>query len=317
MSDSIRFASPEWLAALLLLPWLAWWRGRIGRSAALVFSSTLLLGPAARATRRAPGRGQVALRLAALGMVVVALARPQAPKAETREDARGINLMLALDFSGTMRTRDFVLDGRQVTRSAALQRISAEFIQARTNDRIGLVCFDRDAFLASPLTLDHAWLLERLSRETNGVGTDVGSGLLVAAQHLQTHPHETRVVILMTDAENISAGPEPEAVAEALRPLGVRVHGVQILSPNQAAFRDDLSDLLTHTAVRTGGEFFRVRSGADLRAVYREIDRLEKQKLSDVRQKGWRELFPWLALPALGLLLAEQAFVHTRGRRVP
>jgi Ca-activated chloride channel family protein len=317
MSDTLRLAAPAWLLALALLALLAWWRGRAGRSAALVFSSIQLLGPGQRGVRHAPGGWLMALRLVALSLVVLALARPQIPKAESREDARGINLMLALDFSGTMRTRDFLLDGRQVTRSAALQQISAEFIRARTNDRIGLVCFDRDAYLASPLTLDHDWLLDRLARETNGVGTDVGSGLLVAAHHLQNHTNETRVVILMTDAENISAGPEPDAVAEALRPLGVRVHCVQLLSPQQAVFRDDLSELLTHAAVRTGGEFFHVRSGGDLRAVYRAIDQLEKQKLSDVRQKGWRELFPWLALPALGLLVGEQLFAHSRGRRLP
>lgn len=317
MSDGFRLASPGWLLALVLVALLAWWRGRSGRSAALVFSSIVLLGPGARAVRCGPGGWVAALRLGALALVVLALARPQIPKAEIREDARGINLMLALDFSGTMRTRDFLLDGRTVTRSAALQQISGEFVRARTNDRIGLVCFDRDAYLASPLTLDHGWLLDRLARETNGVGTDVGSGLLVAAQHLQRHTNETRVVILMTDAENISAGPEPEAVAEALRPLGIRLHCVQLLSPGQAVALDDLSESLTHAAARTGGEFFRVRSGADLRAVYAAIDRLEKQKLRDVRQKGWRELFAWLAMPALVLLLTEQVLARTRERRLP
>jgi len=317
MSDTLRLASPAWLLALAALAFLAWWRGRAGPGAALVFSSIRWLGAAGRDLRRSPGRWLVALRLLALGFIVLALARPQIPKAEFREDVRGINLMLALDFSGSMRTRDFLLDGRQVTRSAALQQISAEFIRARTNDRLGLVCFDRDAYLASPLTLDHDWLLARLAQETNGVGTDVGSGLVVAAHHLQQHTNETRVVILMTDAENISAGPEPEAVAEALHPLGVRVHCVQLLSPHESAVHDELTALLTRTAVRTGGEFFRVRSGADLRAVYRAIDSLEKRKLSDTRQKGWQELFPWLALPALVLLLAEQFWAHTRGRRLP
>ncbi len=317
MSDGFRFASPAWLLALALLALLAWRRGRAGPGAALVFSSALLLRPAAQAMRRAPGRAALALRLGVLALVILALARPQVPKAEMREDARGINLMLALDFSGTMRTRDFLLDGRQATRSAALQRISAEFIRTRPHDRIGLVCFDRDAYLASPLTLDHEWLLERLAGETNGVGTDVGSGLVVAAHHLQRHTNETRVVLLVTDAENISAGPEPEAVADALHGLGIRLHCIQLLSPQEAASSDELSEALTHAAARTGGEFFRVRSGADLRAVSRAIDRLEKQKLSDVRQKGWRELFPWLGWAALGLVFIEQAHAHTRGRRLP
>lgn len=313
----MRFASPWWLLALALLAGLAWWRARKRRPAALGFSSTRLLSGAAGGGRRRPETWLAATRLGALTLIVVALARPQLEKAEAREDTRGINIMLTLDFSGTMRTRDFLLDGRRMSRADGMKVISEEFIRDRPQDRIGLVAFDREAFLASPLTLDHEWLRERLRHETNGSGTAIGSGLLVAAEHLRQHTNETRVVVLMTDAENISAGEAPDAVAEALRPLGIRVHAIQLLSPNQSLPGSDLSELLTHVAVRTGGQFFRVRTGADLRAVYAEIDKLEKQKLSDQRQKGWRELFPWVALPALVLLLAEQLLAHTRWRRLP
>lgn len=317
MIDGLRVATGVWLVAWLGIVGLAWWRRRRFRQAALGFSAVALLRPGVQAGRRGPDRRLAVFRLAALALLVLALARPQIERAENREDARGINLMLALDFSGTMRTRDLLLDGRRATRSEVLKRLTAEFIRARPQDRIGLVCFDRDAYVASPLTLDHDWVLDRLTYETNGIGTDVGSSLAVAAQHLQRHTNETRVIILMTDAENISAGPEPDAVAEALRPLGIRVHCAQILSPDANSFRSDLSDLLTHTAVRTGGGFFRIRAGADLRAVYREIDRLEKKKLTDRRQKTWRELFPWLAVPVLGLVLAEQVLGYTRWRRLP
>lgn len=317
MIGTIQFASPWWLVALVPVAALAWWRGRPGRSAALVFSATSLLGTAARSVRGRPGLWLAGLRVAALTFLVLALARPQMEKAETREDARGINLMLTLDFSGTMRTLDFLVDGRRISRSRGLKKLSAEFIRSRPNDRVGLVSFDRDACLVSPLTLDHDWLLSRLDAETNGTGTAIGPALVVAAEHLQRHTNETRVIILMTDAENITGWPEPDTVAETLRPLGIRVHCVQILSPSQASPANDLSELLTHTAVRTGGTFFRVRSGPDLRAVYTAIDQLEKQKLSDRKQKAWRELFPWLALPGLAMLLTEQVMAHTRWRRLP
>jgi Ca-activated chloride channel family protein len=249
--------------------------------------------------------------------MAVALARPQIEKAEMRQDTRGINIVLAMDFSGTMRTRDFVVDGRRVSRSEGLKRIGAEFVRGRPNDRVGLVWFDRDAYVAAPLTLDHEWLIERLQRETNGMGTAVGSALVVAADHLQRHTNETRVVVLMTDAENISAGPAPDAVAEVLARLGVRVHMVQILSPDQAAPSSDLSEYLTRTAARTGGEYFRVRSGQHLRAVYTQIDRLEKRKLTDRRARAWRELFAWCAVPALLALLVEGVLSETRWRRLP
>jgi Ca-activated chloride channel family protein len=249
--------------------------------------------------------------------MVLGLARPQAEKSETREDTRGINIMLTLDFSGSMNTRDFVSDGRRMTRSQGLKKISGEVIRSRPNDRIGLVSFDRDAGLICPLTLDHQWLLSRLDAEVNGMGTAIGPALVVSAGHLQRHTNETRVIILMTDAENITGWPDPDIVAESLRPLGIRVHCIQVLSPEQSSPVNDLAELLTHTATRTGGSFFRVRSGPDLRAVYAAIDRLEKQKLTDSKQKGWRELFLWFVIPGLALLLAEQILAHTRWRRLP
>ena len=318
MIATLRLATPWWLV-LLAMPPLFWWlrRRRKPRPPALGFSSTALLAAGSKSGRFRPQAWLDGLWAVALSLLVLALARPQTEKAEAREDTHGINLMLALDFSGTMRTRDFLLDGRRVSRSDGLKRISAEFIRGRPHDRVGLVGFDRDAWLSSPLTLDHDWLLARLERETNGTGTAVGAGLLVAVEHLQQHSNETRVVVLMTDAENISAGPDPTTIAEAVRKLGVRLHCIQLLSPGQANPTGDLADLFTRMANRTGGEFFRARSGADLRAVYTAIDRLEKQKLSDRVQRSWREWFPWLALPALGLLLTAQALAQTRWRRLP
>ncbi len=314
---TVRFASPWWFLALLLVALLAWWRGQRGSRAALSFSSATLLAAAARTVQSHRGRWLGALRLFALVLVVVALARPQIEKSQLREDRRGINIMLTLDFSGTMRTTDFFLDGRRISRSEGMKQISGEFIRSRPNDRVGVVTFDRDASLASPLTLDHEWLLERLKTETNGMGTAIGPALIVSAGHLQHHTNESRVIILMTDAENITGYPDPETVAEALRPLGIRIYCIQVLSPGQSVPRNDLSEMFTQVAVRTGGGFFRVRSGPDLRSVYGEIDKLEKQKLTDRKQKAWDELFPWLALPALGLLAGEQLMSHTRWRRLP
>lgn len=315
--ETFRFASPEWLAALPLLAVWAWLWGRRGVPSALGYPSRALLGATGGGVQGGATRRLRVLRWLVWGLLALGLARPQIEKAQVREDDRGINVMLALDFSGTMRTRDFLLDGRRVARREGLKRVGAEFIRGRPHDRVGLVCFDRDAYLAAPLTLDHEWLLARLAAEESGSGTALGSGLLVAAEHLQRHTNETRVVILMTDAENLSAGPPPEDVAEVLRPLGVRVHVIQLLSPNQGNPMNDLSPYLTRVALRTGGAFFRVRDGADLRQVYGEIDRLEKHRLRDVRQRGYRELFAMFAVPGLLVFLLEVGLGETRWRRLP
>lgn len=317
MIGLIHFASPWWFTAAPVILALAWWRAHRSRLAALKISSVRVLGTPAGSTRVPPGRWLAASRTAALILVTIALARPQIEKSETREDTRGINLMLTLDFSGSMNSLDFFADGRRMTRSKGLKRISAEFIRSRPNDRIGLVTFDRDAGLVCPLTLDHDWLLARLHAELNGIGTGIGPALIVAGTHLQRYTNETRVIILMTDAENLTGWPEPDEVAETLQPLGIRVYCVQILSPDRSAPSNDLGELLTHTAALTGGTFFRVRSGSDLRSVYTAIDKLERRKLTDRKEKAWRELFPWTALPALALLLFEQAMAHTRWRRLP
>jgi Ca-activated chloride channel family protein len=153
--------------------------------------------------------------------------------------------------------------------------------------------------------------------ETNGMGTAVGSALIVAADHLQRHTNETRVVVLLTDAENISAGPPPEDVAPTLARLGIRVHIVEILSPTESNPWNDLGEYFTRTAARTGGGFFRVRNGEHLRSVYARIDQLEKHRLSDRRVVAWRELFGWAAIPALGVLLSELALGQTKWRRLP
>lgn len=318
MSEGFRFASPWWFLALVPLGLLVWRiAGRRGGAPALVFSAIGALGPGVRPARGGPGRWLLTARACAGVFLVLAMARPQVQKSETREDARGINIVLVLDFSGTMKTKDFVLDGRRVSRSLGLKQISAEFIRSRPNDRVGVVSFDREASLVCPLTLDHDWLLERLKLEINGSGTAIGPALLVAADHLQEHTNETRVMVLMTDAENITDSPDPDRVAEALRPVGIRMHCVQILSPDQGIPAGDLSELLTHATARTGGGFYRVRGGADLRAVYATIDKLEKQKLSDRKQKAWRELFPWPAMAGLIVLFIGQLLGDTLWRRLP
>ena len=312
-----RFETPWLLGLLLLLPVWAWLRGRRGPIAAVTYSSELLLRDAGRVTRFKPGRWLLALRYLALGLSIVAIARPQQEKGEVNDESKGINIMLTLDFSGTMGTKDFTLNGKKVRRLDALKAVCTEFIQSRLNDRIGLVCLSSNAFLMSPLTLDHEWLVERLRLEPISRRTALGSGLLVGAAHLRGLTNEPRVQILVSDAANISDGPAIEEVAPALRPLGIKCHVIQIVDFTAMNSWNELKKPLTQLAHLTGGQFFQCSDTAGLRSIYDQIDQLEKVDFKEKKQKSYRELFPWFVLPGLGLLLGELMLRQTIWRRLP
>lgn len=314
---SFRFASP-WL--LLLLGWLPFWmwlRGRFGAVAAVQFSSSALLAVASRKRRSVRGRLLVALRYLALALLIGALARPQVDKGLSEREAMGINVMFVLDFSGTMKTKDFLLENKRISRAEAMKRVVAEFIKARPEDRIGAVFFDAGAHLISPLTLDHDWLQAQLALEEPTRGTAPGSGMLIAAEALLPAKNQTKVIITVTDADQINEGPEPDEVAKAIAPLGIKNHVIQMVDLGHAEQYTASGRILQDIARTTGGQFFKVSDYAGLRNVYRQIDSLEKSAFKERKQKTWRELMEWFAIPALALLLLEFLLSRTIWRRLP
>ncbi len=315
--ETFRFAAPWLLLALLLLPLWMWLRGRFAPVAAVQFSSSQLLAAASRRTRSTRGRLLLALRYLALALLLVALARPQVDKGLSEREALGINIMFVLDFSGTMKTKDFSLDNKRISRAEAMKRVVAEFIKARPTDRIGAVFFDKGAHLISPLTLDHDWLNAQLALEEPTQGTAPGSGMLIAAESLVSAKNQTKLIITVTDADQINDGPEPEEVAKAIAPLGIKNHVIQMVEFSESQRYTASGELLNNVARITGGQFFKVGDYAGLRNVYRQIDQLEKSAFKERKQKVWRELMPWFALPALGLLLLEFILGRTVWRRLP
>ncbi len=315
--DTFRFAAPWVLLALALLPLWMWLRGRVAPVAAVQFSSSQLLAAASSRTRSTPGLVLLALRYLALALLVVALARPQVDKGLSEREALGINIMFVLDFSGTMKTKDFSLENKRVSRADAMKRVVGEFVKARPGDRIGAVFFDKGAHLISPPTLDHDWLTAQLALEEPTQGTAPGSGMLIAAESLVTAKNQTKVIVTITDADQINDGPEPVEVAKAIAPLGIKNHVVQLVDFSDAQRYTASGQLLADVARITGGQFFKVSDYTGLRNVYRQIDSLEKSAFKERKQKAWRELMPWLALPALALLLLEWTLGRTVWRRLP
>ncbi len=312
-----RFESPWLLLALLAVPLWAWLRGKYSPVAAVQYSSAKLLREASRQPRFQRSRILLLLRYLGVALLIIAWARPQLEKGLTEKESMGINLMLALDFSGSMKTKDFLLDGRRASRADSMKKVFAEFIRARENDRVGVTRFDANAALVSPLTLDHDWLLAQLAREEPTHGTNVGAGMVIAANALLPAKNQTKVIILATDADNISEGPAPGDVSRAIAPLGIKMHVIQIVDFKDMGGYVACGPLLQEAAKITGGQFFQVADSNGLRNVYRQIDQLEKAKFKENRQKIYQELMAWVALPGLFLLLLEVTLAHTIWRRLP
>ena len=333
--DTFRFASPWWLLAVALIPVAMWLLGRAGSVSAVQFSSGALLHAAARKSRFSPGRYRPLLRHFALCFLILALARPQVDKGLADREALGINIMFVLDFSSTMKTKDFLLEGKRVSRVDAMKRMVSEFIKARESDRIGAVYFDAGAHLISPLTLDHEFLLENLNRLNLGSiedGTAIGSALTAGLNRLRDLQAKSKIIILMTDGQNNAGKVPPLTAAEAAQALAVKVYTIGVGTRGEAPFPytdafgvrrysmqpvDIDEDTLTKIADRTGGRYFRADNSEALRNIYSEIDRLEKTEAEVKKFQRYRELFPWLVLPGLTLLLLEIILSHTVWRKLP
>lgn len=342
-----QFNDPAYFLLLLLIPILAWWAGRMGPEAAMRFSSTALVKAVSHNHRSRPGKMLFALRLLALVALIAALARPQFGKMNDTTDADGIDIVVTLDLSHSMRALDLSTREDVVTRLDAAKRVVQEFVGKRPYDRIGIVAFASDAYVVSPLTLNHDWLKKNLERlelgEIDGSGTAIGTALGASVNRLRDHESRSRIVILLTDGENNSGEISPLGAAEAAKTFGVKVYTIatgkkgRVPAPETdrntgAVMRDhdgkpvyrgrtmnsNYDEVeLTEIATMTGGQFFRATENGDLERIYDEIDELEKTTIELRSYATFTELFIWPAMFGLGLLLLEQVLRNTRYRRLP
>jgi Ca-activated chloride channel family protein len=276
------------------------------------------------------------LRWVSLALFVVALAQPRIGEGETRITASGVDIVVALDRSSSMSAEDFELGGKPVNRLTIAKDVLGRFVEKRANDRIGLVAFAMNAYLAAPLTLDHDFLLQNLDRLEIATreedGTAMGSALASALNRLRDLPSVSKIVILMTDGQNNAGKVPPLTAAEAAQALGVKVYtiGVGTRGLARVPYVDDWGtrryvqqqvnideETLTEIAVRTGGQYYRADRTETLVSIYEEIDRLEKTDVEVQHYERYRELFPWVVLAGLVLLLMEIILSHTVWRRLP
>ncbi len=332
------FAHPYLLLLLLLLPLAAWLKGKRGEPPAFVYSSIQLVRGILNVTRAKAGGFLSSLRWLALALFIIALAQPRFTRSETSVIASGVDIVAALDLSGSMRSEDFEVRGQRVNRFNMARAVLKQFIDKRPNDRIGLVVFAAEAFIATPLTLDHDFLLENLDRlnigTINADQTAIGSALSTALNRLRELHSKSKIIILMTDGQNNAGKVAPLTAAEAAQALGVKVYtigvGMRGMAPmpvGRNPFTGEIvyqpmpvdidEDTLQQIADMTGGKYYRADNAQRFQQIYAEIDKLEKTEAQVKKYEQHRELFAWAISPGLALLLLEVFLRHTLWRRLP
>jgi Ca-activated chloride channel family protein len=333
--NDIQFAHPWILALLLLLPLLAFLRGQRGKAAAIQYSGLSLFGPLLRGRKVQPGGMLAALRYFSLLCLIVALARPQKVDTSSQVQESGIDMMLAIDLSPSMEALDYHKDGQDLSRVEVVRETVGQFIQDRPNDRIGMVVFAGAAYLMSPLTLDHDWLLQNVDRLQVGLAGDataIGSAIAACANRLRDEPGKSKIIVLLTDGANNAGKITPYAAAEAAHALGIKIYTIGAGSADVAKFpTTDMFGRRVYTTIPVdidegalkkiadigGGKFFRAADYETLKHVYKEINRLETSTVAIKHFEHVREYFTWALYPGLLFLGLEIALAHTRWRRVP
>lgn len=318
--SNLTFAHPWFLLGLVLVPLMvAWyiWRYR-KQEAALQHSNLSLFDGIGQSLRVRLRWLPYALRCLAVGAMVVALARPQSQLSRQEMTVEGIDVVLAMDISGSMLAEDF-----KPNRLEAAKKVAADFIEGRKNDRMGLVVFAGEAFTQVPLTIDHQVLLKQLGAVKSGLvrdGTALGDGLATAINRIKDSQAESKVIILLTDGVNNQGSVDPLSAAEIAALYNIRLYTIGVGARGKAPFpfRDQFGrvhyqnidveideDLMKQMASATGdGQYFRATNRKALQEIFDQIDEMETSKIDVTQYAQTRdEHQPWLWLAFIALML--------------
>ena len=333
---TIIFANPWLLSLILLIPvfavYLAW-RGKSYEYPGLRYAYTPLTVSSSRSWKLRLRWLMPVLRSLAMALLIIAFARPQSGEASEVVERESLDIALALDISGSMSALDF----EPLNRLEAAKEVITDFINRREDDRIGLVVFSRDAFIHSPLTIDHQalhFLVSEIRLASDlGIddGTAMGMGLGSAANLLKDSPLESKVIVLLTDGVNTTGEIDPITAAAAAKALDIKIHTIAVGRPDAVGVGEAAAEgeggpqegyeldeeTLRKIAEITGGMFFRATDGEELKRVYIEIDKLETSKIRVRSFTRFQELWGWLLFVGGGLLISEVILSHTVFRRIP
>lgn len=329
--EEIKFANPEYLYLLFIVPLLILWQvfKRNKLKPEINVSSLDAYSQGRTTIKQRLKHTPKVLRILSIIFLILAIARPQSTSSRKSVNTEGIDIVISLDISGSMKAMDF-----KPNRLEAAKKNAIKFIENRVNDRIGLVVFAGESYTQCPVTIDHSVLTNLMHSIKTGVikdGTAIGMGLGTAISRLQESKAKSKVIILLTDGENNAGSIPPETASEMAKSFGIKVYTIGIGSKGKAPFPYETpfgtrtqnldvnidEDLLRTIASNTGGEYFRATGNKTLEQIYEKIDKLEKTKIDVAYYNQFTEEFLPLALMAGLFLLLEIILSLTYFRSLP
>ena len=331
MFSNITFAHPWILYFLLLIPLVLFWywkRNKV-KSAALTYSSLEIFEDLKSTVKEKLRHLPILLRSLALGLFIVALARPQSFSDGENIYTEGIDVAMLLDISGSMLAEDF-----KPNRLEAAKNVIDEFVAGRTTDKIGLVVFASQSFTQCPLTIDYPVLRSLLKDIKSGIiedGTAIGTAIANGVNRLKDSEAKSKIIILLTDGVNNSGEIDPITAAQIAKKFGIRIYTVGVGTEGEAPYPFQTpfgkkyqmvpveidEKVLSEVASITDGEYFRATNNKKLEEIYNIIDTLEKTRVEVTSYRKAKELFyVWLAL-GLFLVLAELILTRTYLQKLP
>jgi Ca-activated chloride channel homolog len=335
MNTDFRIEQPWYLVLLVLLPLVWFVRKHFHRPPALLFAPSWIFtrelrGPHSPSSVIAP-----ILFYSATALMICALSRPQLGVVASRQQTSGIDIMILLDVSRSMLSEDFSIGSDRASRIEVVKQVTEKFIRNRVNDRVGIIAFAGRPYLVSPLTLDHDWLLENLSRLRIGLtedGTAIGSALVSAANRLKDRSVKSRVIVLLTDGDNNAGKVPPDTAAEAAAAIGIKIYTIGagtnglVPFPETDRFGNKFytqqympfqEDTCRQIAAIGHGQFYRATDTRSLHSIFADIDQLEKKDFAVQEFQNYRDFFPALITIGLALLTSATILHETVWRRIP
>jgi len=326
MLNNLQLANPYWLILLVILPILFWWRHRYNSTYNSVLLPQILNSKKPLKARLIPLL--LILELMGLMMMILAMSRPQRQFIEQKITSDGIDIVMSIDISGSMLARDFQPDRLESAKTTAI-----EFIKGRVGDRIGLVIFAGESFTLCPITIDKKVLIRQIGTIKSGLledGTAIGMGLATAVNRLKESNAKSKVIILLTDGVNNAGEIDPETAGEVAKAFGIKVYIIGVGTKGQAPMpvntifgtqmqmMDVLIDeeLMQKISEITGAKYFRATDNSKLKAIYQDIDKLEKVKIDITTIPRSTEFFSWFIYLALLFLLIEFTLKNTYFRGI-